>query len=150
VPLRRIIHRHAARHGVTGRVHFVRGGKLAGLLDNTRTAVTVNSTAAQQVLWRAIPLKVFGRAVYSKPEFVSTQPLPDFFAQPRRPDSRAYRDYRRFLLETSQVAGGFYSARGRRQLLRQVVDMMLADEDPYDALRSGKAGPRQQPLRLVQ
>ncbi len=147
-PLRRIIREIARQHGVSARVHYVRGGKLAGLLDHARTAVTINSTAAQQVLWRGIPLKVFGRAVYAKPEFVATQPLSDFFAQPMRPDSRAYRDYRRFLLETSQVPGGFYSARGRRQLLRQVVDMMLADEDPYDALKSGKAAPRQ-PLRLV-
>ena len=43
---------------------------------------------------------------------------------------------------------GFYSARGRRSLLRQVVDLMLAPEDPYDALASGNAAPRQQ-LRLV-
>ena len=106
------------------------------------------STAAQQVLFRGIPLKTFGDAVYAKPEFVSTQSLPDFFAQPSRPDRKAYQDYRRFLLETSQVAGGFYSARARRQLLRQVVDMMLAPEDPYDALKSGTATPRQQ-LRVV-
>ena len=147
-PLRRIIRDLAKRHDVSERVHYVRGGKLAKLLDHARTAVTVNSTAAQQVLWRGIPLKVFGDAVYSKPEFVSDQPLADFFASPDRPDSRAYRDYRRFLLETSQVPGGFYSARGRRQLMRQVVDMMLAAEDPYDALRSGKTPPRQ-PLRIV-
>ena len=105
-------------------------------------------TAAQQVLWRGIPLKVFGRAVYDKPEFVSTQPLRSFFAGPTRPDSKAYRDYRRYLLETSQVPGGFYSSRGRRQLLRHVVDMMLSPEDPYDALASGSAAPRQL-LRLV-
>lgn len=147
-PLRRIIAGLTEEFGLQGRVHFVRGGKLARLLDHARTAVTVNSTAAQQVLWRAIPLKVFGKAVYAKPEFVSNLPLPEFFAQPGRPDSRAYRDYRRYLLETSQVPGGFYSSRGRRQLLRQVVDMMLADEDPYDALRSGKVAPRQ-PLRIV-
>ena len=147
-PIRRIIRELAQRHGVVGRVHYVRGGKLAKLLDHARTAVTVNSTAAQQVLWRAIPLKVFGKAVYNKPEFVSTQPLPEFFAQPARPDARAYRDYRRYLLETSQVPGGFYSAQGRRQLLRQVVDMMLTEEDPYEALALGKAGPRQQ-LRVV-
>jgi capsular polysaccharide export protein len=110
--------------------------------------VTVNSTAAQQVLWRGIPLKVFGEAVYAKPEFVSTQPLPEFFAQPSRPDNKAYKDYRRYLLETSQLPGGFYAARGRRQLLRQVVDMMLSPDDPYDALRHGTAAPRQQ-LRLV-
>ena len=147
-PQRRIIRSLSRKFGVADRVHHVRGGKLAGLLDHARTAVTVNSTAAQQVLWRGIPLRVFGDAVYSKPEFVATEPLPRFFAEPARPDNRAYADYRRFLLETSQVPGGFYSARGRRQLLRQVVDMMLSDEDPYDALKSGRAAPRQS-LRIV-
>lgn len=147
-PTKRIIRDLATRHDVLDRVHYVRGGKLAKLLDHARTAVTVNSTAGQQVLWRGIPLKVFGDAVYSKPEFVSDQSLPDFFAAPSRPDRRAYKDYRRFLLETSQVPGGFYSARGRRQLMRQVVDMMLADEDPYDALAAGRNPPRQ-PLRVV-
>ncbi|MEF3047227.1 capsule biosynthesis protein [Pseudotabrizicola sp. L79] len=147
-PIARDIRRLAKAHGVTGRVHFVRGGKLAHLLNHARSAVTVNSTAAQQVLWRGMPLKCFGAAVYAKPEFVSTQSLPDFFARPTRPDSRAYRDYRHYLLETSQITGGFYSTRGRRELLRQVVDMMLAAEDPYQALESGSAAPRQQ-LRLV-
>jgi capsular polysaccharide export protein len=146
--IRRELRRLSRQHGLQDRVHYVRGGKLAQLLTEARSAVTVNSTAAQQVLWRGIPLKVFGRAVYDKPEFVSAQPLADFFAAAERPDSRAYKDYRRFLLETSQVAGGFYSAKGRRQLLRQVVDMMLSPEDPYDALKSGTAAPRQQ-LRVV-
>lgn len=148
VPLRREMRRLAREYGVASRVHYVRGGKLARLLDHARSAVTVNSTAAQQVLWRGLPLKVFGQAVYAKPEFVSTQSLPEFFARPSRPDSRAYRDYRHYLLETSQVTGGFYSARGRRRLLRQVVDMMLTPDDPYDALKQGTAAPRQH-LRLV-
>ena len=147
-PTRKNIKQIATELGVADRVHYIRGGKLARLLDHARTAVTVNSTAAQQVLWRSIPLKVFGAAVYDKPEFVSTLPLPQFFAQPGRPDNSAYRDYRKFLLETSQIPGGFYSSRGRRQLLRQVVDMMLDNEDPYDALRSGKIAPRQS-LRIV-
>jgi capsular polysaccharide export protein len=148
VPLAREIRRLAAAHGLTGRVHFVRGGKLAQLLNDARSAVTVNSTAGQQALWRGIPLRSFGAAVFAKPEFVSTQPLDRFFAAPERPDSRAYRDYRRYLLETSQVVGGFYSARGRRALLRQVIDLMLSPEDPYQALVSGTAAPRQQ-LRIV-
>ncbi len=138
----------AGAHGIAERVHFVRGGKLAGLLNHARTAVTINSTAGQQVLWRGMPLKVFGSAVYDKPEFVSTQPLARFFAAPTRPDRRAYRDYRRFLLESSQLPGGYYSAAGRRQLLRQVVDLMLTPQDPYTALIEGTAAPRQQ-FRLV-
>lgn len=147
-PVRHEVRRLALEHGISDRIHYVRGGKLAQLLNEARTAVTVNSTAGQQVLWRGIPLKVFGRAVYAKPEFVSTQALPDFFAAASRPDNRAYKDYRRYLLETSQLPGGFYSRKGRRQLLRQVVDMMLSQDDPYDALSSGTAAPRQQ-LRVV-
>lgn len=146
--VRRTLRRLAREHGIADRVHYVRGGKLAQLLNEARSAVTVNSTAGQQVLWRGIPLRIFGRAVYGKPEFVSEQPLAEFFGKASRPDARAYKDYRRFLLETSQVPGGFYSRKGRRQLLRQVTDMMLADEDPYDALRLGTAAPRQQ-LRVV-
>lgn len=142
--LDRAIREGARALGLGGRVHYVRGGKLARLLDGARTAVTVNSTAGQQVLWRGLPLRAFGRAVYGKPEFVSSQTLPEFFADPHPPDQRAYRCYRHYLLETSQVPGGFYSARGRRFLLRQVVDMILAPDDPYDALPQGKAAPRQQ------
>ena len=148
VPVRREIKRLARARGVADRVHFVRGGKLAQLLNDARTAVTVNSTAGQQVLWRGIPLKVFGRAVYAKPEFVSSQPLSEFFQNAARPDNKAYKDFRRYLLETSQLPGGFYSARGLRQLMRQVVDMMLGPDDPYQALDSGTAPPRQQ-FRLV-
>jgi capsular polysaccharide export protein len=148
VPVLREIRRLARAAGVADRVHFVRGGLLAGLLNRARSAVTVNSTAGQQVLWRGLPLRIFGRAIYGKPEFVSSQPLPEFFANPARPDARAYRTFRHYLLETSQVAGGYYSSRGRRELLRQVVDMMLMAQDPYDALTDGIAAPRQQ-LRLV-
>ncbi|MBN2629460.1 MAG: capsular biosynthesis protein [Rhodobacteraceae bacterium] len=147
-PIKAELRRLARQHGIADRVHFVRGGKLAQLLNHARSAVTVNSTAGQQVLWRAMPLKTFGAAVYAKPEFVSHQPLAEFFAHPKRPDARAYREYRHYLLETSQITGGFYSARGRREVLRQVVDMMLSTEDPYDALTSGSAAPRQQ-LQLV-
>lgn len=138
----------ARDHGITHRVHFVRGGKLARLLDHATSAVTVNSTSGQQALWRGLPLKTFGASVYSKPEFVSSQPITTFFARPEKPDSRAYRDYRHYLLETSQVAGGYYSSRGRRALLRSVVDLMLATADPYDALSQKDAAPKPQ-LRLV-
>jgi len=147
-PLRRMIRKIAREQGIAARTHYLRGGKLAQILDEARSAVTVNSTSGQQALWRGIPLKSFGTAVFNQPEFISNQPLPAFFAAPDRPDIKAYREYRQFLLETSQVPGGFYSASGRQQLLRQLVDMMLQDADPYDALLS-KQSPKAQPLRVV-
>lgn len=146
---RKLIHQIAKAQGIAARVHYLRGGKLAHVLDEARSAVTVNSTAGQQVLWRGIALKAFGVAVYAKPEFVSEQPLPAFFANPQRPDAKAYREYRQFLLETSQVPGGFYSASGRKQLMRQLVDMMLRDADPYDALLA-QHPQKAQRMRVVQ
>ncbi len=148
VPLSAGILRLARMFDVADRVHFLRGGKLARVLSGAKAAVTVNSTAGQQALWRGLPLRAFGTAVYGKPGLVSDQPLAEFFSDPHRPDVQAYRDFRQFLLETSQVPGGFYSARGRRQALRRVIDMMLAPVDPYDAVLLASAAPRQQ-LRIV-
>jgi capsular polysaccharide export protein len=135
--------------GLSGRVHFVRGGKLARILHLARSAVTVNSTAGQQALWHGLPLKAFGTTVYAKPEFLSAQPLAEFFARPLPPDVAAYRDYRQFLLATSQRRGGYYSAFGRRLLLRDLVDAMLDPRDPYDRLLAPREAERQH-LALVQ
>jgi len=148
IPLSRKIRELTKEHGLNNRIHFVRGGKLAGLLDGARSSVTTNSTSAQQALWRGLPLRAFGDAVFCKPELVSHQPLADFFADPQAPDHQAYLDFRRFLLATSQVSGGFYSNRSRRQLLRNIVDMMLRDQDPYDALNPANEA-RAQQLKLV-
>ena len=73
-PVRRDVRRLARAHGVADRVHYVRGGKLAQLLDDARSAVTVNSTAGQQVLWRGIPLKVFGARSMPNPNSSPTSP----------------------------------------------------------------------------
>ncbi len=148
-PLRRRVRDLALKLGIKGRVHYVPGGKLAKLLDDASSAVTINSTAGQQVLWRGIPLRIFGRAVYDKPELVSQQEVSRFFAAPELPDIEAYQLYRRFLLETSQVPGGYYSRRGRRQLLRRAVDMMLRADDPYQAILSDDATPEPQ-LKIVE
>lgn len=132
-----IIRDEAARLGLTGRVHHVHGGKLSRLLAYARAAVTVNSTSAHQALWRGLPVRAMGRAVYARPGITSDQPLPAFFAAPQRPDPNAYRLFRDYLLETSQLPGGFYATMARAHVLRLVVDLMLAPEGPYAALDRG-------------
>ncbi|MDO5621369.1 MAG: capsule biosynthesis protein CapA [Paracoccus sp. (in: a-proteobacteria)] len=130
--------------GISDRVHYVLGGKLAGLMALARSAVTVNSTAAQQALWRGLPVLATGRGVFVKPGLVADQSLAGFMADPQRPDAAAYRIYRDYLLETSQIPGGFYAARSRAHALRLVVDLMLAEDNPYDSLSRGRAAHRQQ------
>lgn len=143
-PIYKLIMAAARRHRIDGRVQMIRGGRLGEMLDNASTAVTVNSTAGQQALWRGLPLRAFGRSVYDKPELVSHQPIEEFFANPRRPDLDAYMAYRQFLLQTSQFPGGFYTATGRADVLRHVIDVILAGRDPYDAVGPLRESPRPQ------
>ncbi|WP_369696990.1 capsule biosynthesis protein [Paracoccus albicereus] len=142
--IRAAIFRTAERLGIADRVHWVLGGRLSQTMGQCRSVVTVNSTAAQQALWRGLPVKALGRAVYSKPELVSDQSLGDFMRHPKLPDRAAYRDFRDFLLQSSQVPGGYYAQRSRGHALRVVCDMVLADEDPYESLAAGRAALRQQ------
>ncbi len=134
----------AARFGVAGRVHYLRGGKLAAQLAHAKSVITVNSTAAQQALWRGIPVKALGRAIYAKPGIIADQSLADFFADPQPPDPSAYRVLRDYLLQTSQIPGGFYSQRSRAHALRLVADLILQAEDPYEALAQGRVAHRHQ------
>ena len=150
-PLRPLIKELSKKHSISDRVHFVSGGKLARLLDSARSAVTVNSTSAEQALWRGLPLKVFGQAVFNRPEFTSNQPIADFFRAPDIPDHAAYLTYRAFLLATSQVPGGFYAYRNRGKVIRQLPDLMLAKNGPYAQIlcSEGQDATSKQHLRLV-
>lgn len=134
--LERHIIESARNHNVADRVDFIQGGKLGTLLNGATGAITINSTAAQQALWRGLPVRAIGNSVFKKDPLVSRQPLATFFKNPTPPDRNAYLDYRRFLLETSQVAGGFYTAKGRVALVSRVVNMMLADKGPYSRITS--------------
>ncbi len=140
--LGRVIAATASRLGVDRRVLFLDGGQaLTPLLDGARSAVTVNSTAAQQALWRGLPVAALGRAVYAKPGLVSSQALDTFFAGPRRPDQQAYWQFRQFLAETSQIVGSFYSRPGIAALLEALPAAMLTQVDPYERVLAAAPGP---------
>jgi capsular polysaccharide export protein len=140
----RTLRAEARKLGISRRVHFLPGGKLAPLLDGAVSAVTVNSTAGQQALWRGLPLRTLGTAIYAKPGLVSPQELDDFFRAPQPPDAATYASFRRFLTETSQVPGGFYGRRNRKLLLTRCADLLLSPQDPYDRLLSSDAASGQQ------
>ncbi len=125
----------ASDSGIPGRVLFLDGApSLAALIDGAKSVVTVNSTAAHHALWRGLPVAALGRAVYSRPELVSSQPLVEFFADPQPPLRDTYLMFRRFLLETSQFRGSFYDRSGVEGLCATLPDAMLAPNDPYQSL----------------
>ena len=59
------LRRLGAKFDINRRIHYLPGGKLAHVLDPALSVVTVNSTAGQQALWRGIPVKTLGKAIYN-------------------------------------------------------------------------------------
>jgi capsular polysaccharide export protein len=140
LPLAPLVRAAARAAGLADRVIFVPGGKLARLLDGASSVVTVSSTGAQAALFRGVPVWAAGRAVYTRPGLASDQGLRAFFAAPRPPDRGTYLAFRAFLLSTSQMPGGFYSAPGRRQLIRRLPDRLRAAHGPYGPTTTGHSG----------
>ena len=144
--LGRVIRDLARDLGVGNRVIFVDGGKkLASLLDRARSAITVNSTSAQQALWRGLPVAAMGRAIYRKPGLVSEQSLTGFLRHPCRPDLRSYWLFRQFLMATSQITGSFYAKNGIDTLLDRLPAIMLDPADPYDTVFGEAEGAEVEP-----
>ena len=127
------LRRLGTKFGINRRIHYLPGGKLAHVLDPALSVVTVNSTAGQQALWRGIPVKTLGQAIYNHDKFISKQSLDAFFAHPKAPNLQAYKAFRNFLLQTSQIPGGFYSKAGRQQAIAQLPKKMFHPLDPYSA-----------------
>ena len=127
------LRRLGTKFGINRRIHYLPGGKLAHVLDPALSVVTVNSTAGQQALWRGIPVKTLGKAIYNHNKFISEQSLDAFFADPKAPNLQAYKAFRNFLLQTSQIPGGFYSKAGRQQAIAQLAKKMFHPLDPYAA-----------------
>ncbi|WP_172329816.1 capsule biosynthesis protein CapA [Mangrovicoccus sp. HB161399] len=128
----RLVRQIADRHGLQDRAAALPGGRLAPLLDGARAALTVTSTAGQQALWRGLPLFAFGRTVYSHPELLPCSDLAAFLADPRPPAPGAHARFSAFLLRSSQIAGSYYTAPGRRMAIAALVPRIAAERSAYD------------------
>lgn len=133
--LRRIIGEVAERHGLKDSIFFIDAGKLAPLMENACSVISINSTACHQSLKRGIPTAVLGRAIYRHPEIAPQMKLADFFRL--RPAMRRenYELFYKFLCLTCQVNGGFYTREGVAAAAGPLVERMLTDRDPYQAYR---------------
>ncbi len=136
LPLRRVIRRHAERHGMTGRVFFVDGGKLSQMLERSISAVAVNSTSCHHALLRGIPTLLLGRAVFNHPQIVSRMKMSEFFRLRPVKDQADYTSFIAHMIRTCQFNGSFYTDEGRAILLPTLVNK-LTDEGQHVAHDEG-------------
>lgn len=128
-PWRRIVARAAAAHGAGGRVLFVEHGHIDRLVAGARGVVTVNSTTGTLALAAGTPVVVLGHAVYDVPGITWQGGLDAFWRDPGAPQVEIYEAFRRVLVDTCLLRGGFSSVAGRAHLVPATVARLLAPAD---------------------
>lgn len=109
----------ASAHGLSDRVHLIRGGDLTVFLQNSEGVVLVNSTVGIHALRDGVPTYVAGEAIFDIDGLTHQASLDTFWTQPERVDRQYYETFER-ALSRIQVKGSFYNAEGREAAIRTI------------------------------
>jgi len=124
--------------GIYSRVIYLRGGTPLPLIQASQGMVTVNSTIALSALEFGRPVAALGCAIYRIPGLTHVGTLDEFWRAPSRPDAILFAAFKRRLIETTQVPGGFYSPAAQRSIIETALPRLLGPElSPTAAARPG-------------
>lgn len=110
---RRLINDLALEFGLEGRLIYVHDLHLPTLLRSACGVVTINSTVGLSALFHGTPVKTLGESVYDVPGLVSTLSLPNFWGNPGLVDQELYTRFKRYMIQQTQINGGFYTSAAR-------------------------------------
>lgn len=99
----------AKQFGVSERVDYLAWGDIETISDSTRGMVTINSTSGTLGLAKSIPVVVLGTAIYDIPDLTCSEGLDRFWHNPKAPDPATFEAFRRVLIDTCLIPGGFFS-----------------------------------------
>lgn len=120
----------AKRHGVNDRLDFIDGGDLQALIDGSRGVVLVNSTVGMLALERGRPTLATGNAIYNFEGMTHQGGIDSFWADPTPPDMNLVADFRRVVLNRTQVNGGFFSMAAIERAVAGAVPRLEATLPP--------------------
>lgn len=128
VNYKKLIRKLTHELNIAPRILYVESGSLLNLFDHTKGLVCVNSTSGLQSIHRTIPTKILAPAIYGFKELVDTQSLDKFWQNPASPDEDFYSYFRKYLLDTNQLHGSFYSRKGLKILIPQATKTLIDKE----------------------
>lgn len=144
-----LIRRHAERHGIARRVHFIDGGNLDRLLAQAAGTVTINSTVGLQSIRLGTPTKVLGVAVYDVEGLCHRGTIDDFWRRNHRPDAALASALVRLIAVALNVRGNFYSSSGieaaASAIAKQLNENKVNEPNAFVAVP-----PRPRPTKMAQ
>ncbi len=122
------ITRVAVRNNVADRVIYLDGGRLLPLFRRAKGMIVVNSTAGLQSIHHKIPTKVLATSIYNLKGLSDPSDLGVFWQKQELPDTEFYKCFRRYLLNTNQINGSFYSPKGIKTLISKISSQILVND----------------------
>lgn len=121
----RIVGSAAARHGLTGRVHYLAFADLEQLLVQCRGVITVNSTVGTLALRAGRPVHALGTALYAMPGLATTGDPETFWTAPQPVADGAYDLFSGALFSECLVNAGLHSREGLELLATNAAQRMV-------------------------
>jgi capsular polysaccharide export protein len=114
-----------ARHGLSGRVIYLRKTSIDKITPFAFAVLTINSTAGLATIVLEKPVICLGRSFYSIDGLTFQGPLHAFWTEARPPDPELTRGFVAFLMATSQINGGFHTRTARALLAPRLADRLI-------------------------
>ena len=124
----------AAKLGIAHRVHYYDYGDLLLLLEHSKGVVTINSTVGTWALNLGKPVLALADPIYHLPGLTSEMSLDLFWNAPDAPDPELWSAFKRVLIHTTQINGGFYCRAGMDLALDTAVDRIELVQSPLEEL----------------
>ena len=124
----------ASFYQLVERVLFIQSGDLQVLLAEASGTVTVNSTVGGLALALNCPTIALADPIYNLPGLTFQGGLNAFWTQATKPDSTLFCCYRKTIIHTTQINGGFYCRAGIALAIKQTERFLNTDQSPLEKL----------------
>ncbi len=125
----------AAKLGIADRLLFLESVDIDSLVCKAAGLVTVNSTTGTLSLRCGVPTIVLGDAVYDLPRITHQQGLDAFWTKPIPPELPVFEAFRRVLIDTCLIHGGYFSDEGLTMLVQGAIKRLELTEPKTSVVR---------------
>lgn len=122
--------------GLKDRVVYLETGDLATLLKHAQGTVTLNSTVGYVALEHGCPTLCVGNPQYNLPGLTAQQDLAQFWGMPVAPEAELFKSFKRVVVHTTQLNGGFYCPPGIAQAVQNSCSRLTCELSPLQQLLS--------------
>lgn len=116
------------------RVVYLESGDLASLVKHAQGTITLNSTVGYVALEHGCPTFCLGDPQYNLPGLTYPHDLASFWMMPLAPETELFTRFKRVVVNTTQVYGGFYCSPGISQAVQGSRERLTAECSPLQHL----------------